>query len=108
MTSKLTSEEDEDEPEKNSVNNKITVDIPLYGMWQTDVYVPPPVKDGKIPRNEFGNWEVWTPQHVPEGALHLDLPKVELTVKKLDIEYVQCIAGFERRKGKTVPVRNGV
>ena len=45
---------------------------------------------------------------MPSGALHLNLPKIELTVKKLDIEFVPCVAGFERKKGRTIPVRNGV
>ena len=105
LSDRLTSDED-DEDEEHA--QKRTVEVPLYGFWQTQVYVPPPVTDGKIPRNDFGNWEVWTAGHVPSGALHLNLPKIELTVKKLDIEFVPCVAGFERKKGRTIPVRNGV
>jgi xeroderma pigmentosum group C-complementing protein len=48
-------------------------DMPLevFGRWQTEVYVPPPAKDGKVPRNEYGNVELFKPWMLPKGTVHL-------------------------------------
>ncbi len=43
----------------------------LYEWKQTELYVPPPVVDGKIPRNDFGNIDLFVPTMLPRGAVHL-------------------------------------
>jgi len=45
--------------------------IPLFGEWQTEAYQPPWVVDGKVPRNQFGRQDVFTPAMVPIGGTHL-------------------------------------
>ena len=82
--------------------------IPLFGLWQTTLYKPPPVVNGKIPRNSYGNWELWTRGHTPAGSVHLAHDKIETTCKALGVEYVAVVNGFERKQGRTIPVKNGV
>ena len=55
---------------------KYQTDIPkdLFGLWQTDPYDPPVAKDGKVPRNEFGNVELFQPCMLPIGTVHMRLP----------------------------------
>lgn len=43
----------------------------LYEHAQTELYVPPPVVDGKVPRNDFGNIDLFVPTMLPAGAVHL-------------------------------------
>ena len=51
----------------------MTKDEPLevFGHWQTELYVPPPAVDGKVPRNEFGNVELFKPWMLPKVGSHL-------------------------------------
>ena len=35
--------------------------LDLYGYWQTDEWDPGEVVDGKVPRNEFGNVDLFKP-----------------------------------------------
>lgn len=48
-------------------------DLPLevFGFWQVEDYVPPPAVDGKVPRNEYGNVELYKPCMLPKGTVHL-------------------------------------
>ena len=45
--------------------------LPLFGFWQTEVYIPPPAVNGKVPRNEYGNVEMFKPEMLPGGTVHL-------------------------------------
>ena len=54
--------------------------IPLFGLWQTTLYKPPPVVNGKIPRNSYGNWELWTRGHTPAGSVHLAHDKIAFLI----------------------------
>jgi hypothetical protein len=48
-------------------------DLPLevFGFWQVEDYVPPPAENGKVPRNEYGNVELYKPCMLPKGTVHL-------------------------------------
>lgn len=83
--------------------------VRLYGKWQTEVWTPPPVSaEGRVPRNEFGNWEVWSPGHVPRGAVHLQLPNVRKAAAHLGVDYVRAVCGFKRERGNVVPAFIGI
>lgn len=43
----------------------------IYGAWQVEDYIPPPAVDGKVPRNEYGNVELFKPTMLPAGTVHL-------------------------------------
>lgn len=43
----------------------------LYAEYQTQIYIPPPIKDGVIPTNSFGNIDLYAPTMLPAGAVHL-------------------------------------
>lgn len=45
--------------------------LDIYGEWQTEDYIPPPAKDGIVPRNEYGNVELFKPCMLPKGTVHL-------------------------------------
>merc|ERR1712000_505066 len=41
----------------------------LYAEYQTSLYIPPPVVDGQIPKNAYGNLDVYVPTMIPAGAV---------------------------------------
>ena len=45
--------------------------LEIFGLWQTDVYEAPPAENGKVPRNEYGNVELFKPWMLPKGTVHL-------------------------------------
>lgn len=43
----------------------------LYTQDQTDIYEAPPVVNGQIPKNTFGNIDIYVPSMVPKGGIHM-------------------------------------
>ncbi|KAL7746826.1 hypothetical protein RI367_007872 [Sorochytrium milnesiophthora] len=81
---------------------------PVFGFWQTEPYRPPAVVDGKVPRNQFGNVDLFRPEMLPLGAAHLDFPHIKKVANKLGIDYAEAVVGFEFARGRSVPVVDGI
>jgi hypothetical protein len=95
-------------------------DAPLFGPWQTEPYQPPPVVDGKVrtlggwellvfdaratqvPRNEYGDLDLFQPSMLPKGCAHVTVPRAAQLARRLGIDYVPALIGFEFR-GALVP-----
>ena len=88
---------------------KYMTDIPkeLFGFWQTEPYQPPVASGGKVPRNEFGNVELFQPCMLPIGTVHLRLPALTRLANKLGIDCVPAVVGFDNAKAGVVPVMDG-
>ena len=43
----------------------------LYASHQVETYRPEPIKNGIIPKNAFGNIDLFVDTMLPEGAIHL-------------------------------------
>ena len=85
------------------------VRVRLYGEWQTEAWEPPAVgPDGKVPKSEFGNVELWTERHLPRGAVHLREPDAAAAARELKVDFAPALVGFERRDGHQVPKLDGV
>jgi xeroderma pigmentosum group C-complementing protein len=80
----------------------------LYAEFQTDVYVPPPAVDGKIPRNAYGNLDVYVPSMIPEGAIHLQHPIAARAAKILGVDYADAVTGFDFKGRQGTAVVNGI
>lgn len=74
--------------------------IPMYAEFQTELYTPPPVVDGKITKNAYGNIDVYVPSMVPEGGFHLKHPDAARAARLLGIDYADAVTGFSF-KGRT-------
>lgn len=89
-----------------------TGEKPLQGLYaesQTEWIVPDPIgPDGKIPKNGFGNIDVYVPSMVPEGAVHIPLRGTAKVCKRLGIEFAEACTGFEFGRQRAVPVLTGV
>ena len=80
----------------------------LYSREQTDWIVPPPIKDGVIPKNSYGNIDIYVPSMVPAGAVHVPLRGTVRICKKLGIDYAEACTGFEFGHQMAVPIIIGV
>jgi xeroderma pigmentosum group C-complementing protein len=80
----------------------------LYAIDQTDWIIPPPLVDGVIPKNAYGNMDVYVPTMVPKGAIHLPLKGSAKLCKRLQIDFAEACTGFEFGKQRAVPVLTGV
>ncbi|KAJ5907686.1 hypothetical protein N7495_000368 [Penicillium taxi] len=80
----------------------------LYSVDQTEYIIPPPIQDGVIPKNNYGNMDCFVPSMVPQGAAHVPLPGTVRVCKKLGIDYAEAVTGFEFGSKMAVPVIQGV
>lgn len=80
----------------------------LYALHQTDWIIPPPIENGVIPKNAFGNMDCYVPTMVPKGAVHIPLKSTVRICKRLGIDFAEAVTGFEFGKQRAVPVITGV
>ena len=80
----------------------------LFSKEQTEWIIPPPIQDGVIPKNAYGNMDVYVPTMVPEGASHVPLRGTAKICKKLGIDFAEACTGFEFGNRMAVPVLTGV
>lgn len=67
----------------------------LYAFNQTSLYVPPPVVNGRIPKNAFGNLDIYVPSMVPPGAYHIRHALAKNAARLLGIDYADAVTGFQ-------------
>ncbi|XEV05726.1 hypothetical protein FSHL1_011013 [Fusarium sambucinum] len=80
----------------------------LYSWEQTDWIIPPPIKDGVIPKNEYGNIDLFAEHMCPKGAVHVPFRGAIRVCKKLQIDYAEAVVDFEFGHRMAVPVIQGV
>jgi xeroderma pigmentosum group C-complementing protein len=80
----------------------------LYAEYQTSLYIPPPVVDGQIPKNAYGNLDVYVPTMIPAGAVHIRHPLAAEAALVLDIDYTDAVTGFEFKGRQGTAVVDGV
>uniref|UniRef100_K1QQ52 DNA repair protein complementing XP-C cells-like protein n=1 Tax=Magallana gigas TaxID=29159 RepID=K1QQ52_MAGGI len=83
------------------------LDLELFGMWQTEEYIPPPAVDGKVPRNAYGNIELFKPSMLPAGTVYLKVPGLNKVAKKLNMDCVPAMVGWDSHCGFSHPVLEG-
>lgn len=92
------SDEEEAEPEETA----------LYAEYQTQLYQPPPVVQGRIPKNAYGNLDVYVPSMVPPGAVYVKRPEAARAARLLGIDYADAVTGFEFRGRRGTPIFGGI
>ena len=80
----------------------------MYARHQTNWIIPPPIENGVIPKNAYGNMDCYVPSMVPQGAVHIPLRSTVRICKRLDIDYAEAVTGFEFGKRMAVPIVTGV
>lgn len=80
----------------------------LYSRDQTDWIIPPPIENGIIPKNAFGNMDCYVPSMVPQGAVHIPLRGTTRICRKLGIDFAEAVTGFEFGARMAIPIISGV
>jgi xeroderma pigmentosum group C-complementing protein len=80
----------------------------LYSWDQTDWIIPPPIVNGIIPKNGYGNMDVYVPSMVPVGAVHIPRRRTKEICRRLGIDYAEAVTGFEFGARMAVPIITGV
>eukprot|EP00850_Spirogloea_muscicola_P006439 SM000030S11448 [mRNA] locus=s30:669086:672434:- [translate_table: standard] len=80
----------------------------LFGRWQTSAWRPPPAINGIVPKNSRGQIDVWSAESLPEGTIHLALPRIVPVVRQLGFDFAPAMVGFEVKGGKSKPMYQGV
>lgn len=100
----------------------------MFGYWQTQPYDPPTAIDGKVPRNCYGNVDLFKPCMLPKETVHLKrkhilmlcysvlynflfylilVPGLLRIAKKLNIDCAPAVVGFDFHAGGSHPVNDG-
>jgi hypothetical protein len=97
---------DEGNDRRDEADGSATVGC--FGRWQTEIYRPPHVENGKVPRNSYGNVYLFKPQMLPIGGVHLRLPGVRAVASRLGIDAPPAQIGWDTHGGRSFPELDGV
>lgn len=93
-------DEDEDDPDKVGLfGDAVVGGTPIYMLEQTEPYEAPPVVNGRVPKNKFGNIDVYVPTMVPRGGAHVAHERAAQAAFILGVDYAPALTGF-RFKGR--------
>jgi xeroderma pigmentosum group C-complementing protein len=81
--------------------------VPLYTTDQTDLYEAPRVRNGIVPKNKFGNIDVYVPSMVPRGGSHILDEHAARAAFLLGIDYAPALTGFQFRGRHGTAVLSG-
>ncbi|KAF2149294.1 Rad4-domain-containing protein [Myriangium duriaei CBS 260.36] len=80
----------------------------LYAYSQTELYMPPPVYLGRIPKNAFGNIDIYTSSMVPAGAAHIKHTLAKKAAQLLSIDFADAVTGFQFKGRHGTAIVQGV
>lgn len=75
--------------------------VRLYAEFQTELYRPPAIEDGKIVKNAYGNVEIFTPTMKPDNGYLIkvldsrSIKILEAAARILKIDYARAIVSFD-------------
>ncbi|KAL0934184.1 DNA repair protein rhp41 [Colletotrichum truncatum] len=84
--------------------------MPVFMEEQTELYRPSPVVNGCVPKNKFGNIDIYVPSMVPEGGVHVadEFDTAARAAYILGIDYAPALTGFQFKGKHGTAVLNGV
>ncbi|KAL7736185.1 hypothetical protein ACLKA6_003730 [Drosophila palustris] len=96
-------------PKWDKLTRTVIKDQPLeiFGYWQTQDYEPPTAENGIVPRNAYGNVELFKECMLPKKTVHLRLPGLMRVCKKLNIDCANAVIGFDFHQGACHPMYDG-
>lgn len=109
------------------LSNTVITDkeLEIFGPWQVEDYVPPTAENGIVPRNAYGNVDLFKECMLPKGTVHLQCklfsiqffyiflsdivldPGLNKVAKKMNIDCAPAMVGFDFHSGWSHPVYDG-
>ncbi|ODV94428.1 hypothetical protein PACTADRAFT_24714, partial [Pachysolen tannophilus NRRL Y-2460] len=80
----------------------------LYAVDQTEPYIAPPVVDGEVPKNAYGNIDLYTSSMLPPGGIYRDSRFSLKAAIELKIDYAEAVVGFDFKNSSSTPRKKGV
>jgi len=80
----------------------------VYAGFQTVPYEAPPIVNGRVPKNTYGNLDVYVPSMVPRGGVHLPYPEAARAAKVVGVDYADAVTGFEFKGRHGTAVIKGI
>ncbi|RDW75189.1 hypothetical protein BP6252_06331 [Coleophoma cylindrospora] len=80
----------------------------LYTEDQTALYESPPIVNGRVPKNSFGNLDIYVSSMVPKGGVHIHYPEASRAARLLGIDYADALTGFEFRGRHGTAILKGI
>ncbi|KAI0152621.1 Rad4-domain-containing protein [Xylariaceae sp. FL1272] len=81
---------------------------PIYTIDQTVAYKPPPVLNGRVPKNRYGNLDLYVPSMVPEGGTYIADDLGARAAFILGVDYAPALTGFLFKGRRGTAVLHGV
>jgi len=113
--------------EDDDVNMEERAGTGLFTEDQTEIYEAPPVVNGRVPRNSFGNIDIYVPSMVPKGGVHVPRksllplflydqstltnfidPEASRAARILGIDYSDALTGFSFKGRHGTAILTGV
>ena len=63
---------------------------------------------GKIPKNKFGNIDLWVPSMLPAGSTHIGYKGTSKIARDLKLNYAEAVTGFEFKNRRAIPILKGI
>lgn len=79
----------------------------MYTAFQTVTYTAPAVVRGRVPKNAYGNLDIYVSSMIPPGSIHVSHPDTARAARLLGIDYADAVTGFEFRGRHGTAVVNG-
>lgn len=84
------------------------IDQPLWGEWQTIPYQPAVAENGIVPRNRFGNVDLYLPSMLPIGCVWINDDLAWRAAKELGVDYAAACTRFAFSGRFAVPNLKGI
>lgn len=104
----------------NLFDDSKPIPVKLYSFTQTCPYIKPKITydihgNPMIPRNKYGNIEIFKPWMVPDGCCWLKMTNIDTILNSREnrinhnIQFVPVVTGFRFKKyGYAIPIKTGV
>jgi xeroderma pigmentosum group C-complementing protein len=80
----------------------------LYAPFQTELYIPPPVIRGRVPRNGFGNLDLYVPSMCPMGGIHIRHKLASKAARIIGVDCADAVTGFSFKGRHGTAIIQGV
>jgi xeroderma pigmentosum group C-complementing protein len=80
----------------------------LYAKFQTKLYIPPPVVRGRVPRNAYGNLDLYVPSMCPPGGTHVRHKLASKAARIVGVDYADAVTGFSFKGRHGTAIVQGV
>lgn len=94
--------------DKDEADMEDDAGTPIYTTEQTELYEPPPVRNGRVPKNKFGNIDAYVPSMIPRGAVHIVHEYAARAAFIVGVDYAPALTGFQFKGRHGTAVLSGI